>query len=644
MSRGTVIEASRFVIAAVVCAVALTAGCSAPLGSDDVELTYRLSADPRHDAAAAARGRLLSAHVPADVTADSPDTLVVRVDAAHEISARRALEWWGGIDLHAVDPDHVITRAEAHGLTRVGDHYTGARADVYTAVLSVRDDTDRLVASARDGLQAEVVRQGSLAVLPRSLPFADGTDVVIPVSPAQLDDLTAVADSGVVVAASTVIARGPASAWLRTEGEAAPAIVVRCGDDLRGYARARQLADLLSSGLLTSLTLLVRTEPPTDWTLAIASIAIPLATGLLWLLLLRRFDPTRPEPLWLVLATFALGIAAQRLAAAIELHAWTASPYLDPRALARDHAASAFPLSLLACALVVGAVEEGAKLLATVPALRHREFDEPVDGIVYAGAAAIGFAVAENISYFTIFRLDDATTVSRTLTTIPGHALLASIWGYALGQRLVGRKRRLALAFGIAVLAHACYDTSLEFEIPYAGEAINIALAIGFAVLVRRALRWGQVAGPGTPVAGNRVLVPVGMTAGAVVGFATMIAASYLLQLHAAAARHAGERVTVELLVRGAVLAVVFGAGAVALVRMLPLDVAIDDAGVTYAGGLIRWADIRGAHRRRTAVVLYTTAGAVRIGPAAPAAVDQLSAKIAERTTPSRGARMDEST
>jgi RsiW-degrading membrane proteinase PrsW (M82 family) len=613
-----------------VIAVAVVAGCSAPLGSNDVELVYRVAPDPIQ--VDAARLRLRAAHVQADVTLDA-GALIVRVEAPHALAARRVLEWSGELELTTLDPGHVFAGADAHGLALADDRYTGAPADVSAAVLAVRDATDRLV---RAGDAAVAVRRAAIATIrPRAAPRAVGTDVFVPIERADADRVRGAGDHAVIVAASTALAPGSAG-WLRDDGDAGPVVVVSCGDDLRGYRRARTLVLQLAAGGMTAtslppLELAAQDEPPTDWALAIASVAVPIVTGLLWLVLLRRFDPARPEPLWLVLATFALGAIAQRIAAPIELHTWAATPYLDHHALARDHAASAFPLSLLACVLVTGLVEEGAKLLATVPAVRHRAFDEPVDGIVYAGAAAIGFAVAENVSYFTIYRLDDLTTVSRSLMTIPGHALLSAVWGYALGQRLVRRSHRLPIAFAIAVLAHAAYDSFLEFEQPDAAYAVNFALAIGFAVMVRRALRIGQVAAGAPPPAGPRSLIAVGSKPGATVGFATMLAAGYLLHLHAAATTHAGDRVTVELLVRGAVLAVVFAAGALAMVRLLPLDVAIDDAGVTYAGGLFGWADIRGVTRRRTSVVLDTTRGPVHIGPATAGAVDRLATRIGAR-------------
>ncbi len=624
--------------ALVAIAIAVATGCGA-LGTDDVELRYRYTGDPRIDTVAYLRQRLEAAGLYADVELDGIDFVRVRVDARRELDARRVLEWSGRLEIYALAPDAKL-EFSVDDLTRAGDHFTGDDDAVIRAALDARDRAYRLVATRRsDGARAEIVALPPVAISATAPALARGTTVVVPFTAAARDALTARDGPGhevlVVVAASNVFVRGHPRAWL-ADDDLGPVLVLPCGGDLRAYAKARRLASMLSTSSELKLRLIDHDAMPTQWVLALASTAIPLVTGLLWLAFVRRFDRSLPEPIWLVLVTFGLGALAQWIAGFIELHAWAASPYLDTHALALDHRASAFPLSYLACALVVGVIEEGAKLIATLPAQRRREFDEPIDGIVYAAAAAIGFAVAENISYFTEFRLDDITTVSRTLLTIPGHVLLSSVWGYALGQRLVRRRRaRLAVAFAIAALAHAAYDTLLEFELRDAAYAVDLALAVTFAIVVRRSLRWGRL--PSGDDA-TRVLIRVGRPAGAVMAFATMIGMAYLLRLHAAAAYANAERITPELAARGAVLVVLFGAAALALVRLLPLDVAIDERGVTYAGALYAWPEIRAAVRHRSGVVLDTGRGAVRIGPAgdreAGQLVDRVTAKLAARTSP----------
>ena len=69
----------------------------------------------------------------------------------------------------------------------------------------------------------------------------------------------------------------------------------------------------------------------------------------------------------------------------------------------------------------------------------HTEFDEPMDGIVYAAAAALGLATLENVlyvfsAYLTSPPLRSSTVIARAIFSVPGHALFAGVWGYALGQ------------------------------------------------------------------------------------------------------------------------------------------------------------------------------------------------------------------
>ena len=73
------------------------------------------------------------------------------------------------------------------------------------------------------------------------------------------------------------------------------------------------------------------------------------------------------------------------------------SPYTSPSTMTLGGQLLGLPSALVSYTLVVGLVEEGAKILAVGGfARRRKEFDEPVYGIVYASAAAIGFASVEN--------------------------------------------------------------------------------------------------------------------------------------------------------------------------------------------------------------------------------------------------------
>jgi len=68
------------------------------------------------------------------------------------------------------------------------------------------------------------------------------------------------------------------------------------------------------------------------------------------------------------------------------------------------------------------------------------EFDESMDGLVYAAAAALGFASLENIFYVVsaYTKAGSSAAVStfwfRALLSVPAHALFSAQWGAALGK------------------------------------------------------------------------------------------------------------------------------------------------------------------------------------------------------------------
>jgi len=153
--------------------------------------------------------------------------------------------------------------------------------------------------------------------------------------------------------------------------------------------------------------------------------------------------------------------------------------------------------------LVVGIIEELAKYLLTVWfAVRHREFDEEYDGIVYAVAASLGFATIENI--IKVFALGWETIPFRTLFTVPGHALFGVIMGFYLGKakfKPTASKRRLyfLLAFVYPWLCHAVYDTLLISEQTYL-VALTIPFMIWLWINGLRKVRHAQEQSPYKPI------------------------------------------------------------------------------------------------------------------------------------------------
>ncbi len=186
-----------------------------------------------------------------------------------------------------------------------------------------------------------------------------------------------------------------------------------------------------------------------------------------------RLDRARPEPVGLIGRSVLYGFLAVIPAAILEYAIDAFGP--QPSGPAG---------SLYEAFLVAALVEESAKLYFLRHYLfRRKEFDERVDGIVYAVCVSLGFAFVENFMYGY---KDWSILVVRSFTAVPGHALFAGVMGYYLGIAKLERgksgywKRGLAWA----ILLHGIYDWLIM-----SGGALALLvlpfLGLGFLVLRR---------------------------------------------------------------------------------------------------------------------------------------------------------------
>ncbi len=117
--------------------------------------------------------------------------------------------------------------------------------------------------------------------------------------------------------------------------------------------------------------------------------------------------------------------------------------------------------TIVGIGVVAGLVEEGGKYLVFKKFVYNNyNFNEPYDAILYAVLVSMGFAVIENVGY--IFNADKYIYVgiTRSLYSIPGHALFGVIMGhyFMLAKYKGNVKRNLKLAFIVPFLVHAGYD------------------------------------------------------------------------------------------------------------------------------------------------------------------------------------------
>jgi RsiW-degrading membrane proteinase PrsW (M82 family) len=121
----------------------------------------------------------------------------------------------------------------------------------------------------------------------------------------------------------------------------------------------------------------------------ICPIVIPV---IFWAVYHYHKDRHLPEPLGYLLLAFGLGMLAAGISQALYIGLEPLGLRFDAGALADTSALALFSYAMLA----IGPIEEVSKLLLFVlVVLRLKEFDEPLDGIIYA--SFIGLAIAASL-------------------------------------------------------------------------------------------------------------------------------------------------------------------------------------------------------------------------------------------------------
>lgn len=234
-------------------------------------------------------------------------------------------------------------------------------------------------------------------------------------------------------------------------------------------------------------------------------VVIAVAFAGLWLWAFYREDRHEREPIWMV--AIALGWGALAILPALWLE-----KHLLPAGLSPEDSLAARALGML---LIVGPVEELCKFAGIRLHIWPRtQFNEPMDGIVYAAAAATGFAFVENLH----FMADQPSVIlARGPAGTLAHILFAGFWGSALGWSKAcdspWRGRGLVL-FGLVwgSLSHGLFDLisySAGHELPAWGARLGLTILMaGSYLLLRRQItracaespfRPGYKASPGAP-------------------------------------------------------------------------------------------------------------------------------------------------
>lgn len=187
------------------------------------------------------------------------------------------------------------------------------------------------------------------------------------------------------------------------------------------------------------------------------SIFAALGLSFAWLIFYLHEDE-HPEPKRLVLAVFAGGMAVTPIALLLECSWWQ---------LLGGACGSATAPSFFAF-IGFAFIEEVLKFAVVALGVSHsREFDEPVDAMVYLIVSALGFAAVENFFFLWApfgqsvgfgIQVAGLRFVGATLL----HVLTSAVLGYFFALGLIMRERTtllLALGLGLATLLHALFNS-----------------------------------------------------------------------------------------------------------------------------------------------------------------------------------------
>ena len=187
-------------------------------------------------------------------------------------------------------------------------------------------------------------------------------------------------------------------------------------------------------------------------------IFIALVPGLFWVWFYRRKDKRHPEPLKLIIKVFLWGMVITLPAIGLEL----AVDYFFPYSRSTN-----FLVIVFSALFVVAPIEEILKYFVVKEKIyESAAFDEPVDGIIYAVVAALGFASLENI--LVVFSEGQDAIILRFATATLMHAITSGIVGYHLGLLKFGEKQKkysakkkkyfIAQGLAIAIILHGVYN------------------------------------------------------------------------------------------------------------------------------------------------------------------------------------------
>lgn len=186
-------------------------------------------------------------------------------------------------------------------------------------------------------------------------------------------------------------------------------------------------------------------------------ILLTFLPPIIWLLFYLKED-RHPEPKLLLIFTFVAGAIVALLAIFIELILIGNDGIFSDIITIENTAFTFF--------LVIAVVEEYVKYLPIkLFILKKRDFNEPIDAMIYMMTSAMGFAALENALFiFPIFKQDLLIGLEIAANRFLGanllHVLSSGIIGFFLARAFFSPKRRHFIALGVilASVLHAVFN------------------------------------------------------------------------------------------------------------------------------------------------------------------------------------------
>ncbi len=221
---------------------------------------------------------------------------------------------------------------------------------------------------------------------------------------------------------------------------------------------------MVLAGLFLGLLLVLMTFFSLGPVAAIIGTVVAFAPAPVYLTIWLWLDRNDPEPAWVLAGTFVWGAGAATFVSAI------VNDFVGGMVNAITHDAAL--ASFLSASFSAPFIEEATKGLAVllVFLFLRREFDGVLDGIVYAGLVALGFATVENVLYYGRAVAKEGfgglliVFVLRGVLGPFGHAVYTAMTGIGLGLARQSHNTAVKLVapvigFSLAAFLHFLWNT-----------------------------------------------------------------------------------------------------------------------------------------------------------------------------------------